>query len=58
MPRYIDTEHEQGDGVDRAVVALVLVFVVVVVVVDLKNFDAIVDGSDFDVSVVLALKQE
>jgi hypothetical protein len=43
------------DGVDRAVVALVLVFVVVVVVVDLKNFDAIVDGLVFDVSVVLAL---
>ena len=47
---------------DGAVVALVLVFVgvcagvvVVVVVVDLKNFDAIVDGSVFDVSVVLAL---
>lgn len=45
---------------DGAAVALVLVFVdvgvgvvAVVVVVDLKNFDAIVDGSDFDVSVVL-----
>lgn len=48
------------DDVDGAAVALVLVFVdvgvgvvAVVVVVDLKNFDAIVDGSDFDVSVVL-----